>query len=166
MMSSNNENSNSEGRPTKYKDEFVGKVYKLALLGATDKDVADFFDVCEATINNWKIEYPEFLESIKKGKTEADSDVAERLYKRAVGYQYKEVSKQFEGEKLIKKTETTKTLAPDPTAQIFWLKNRQKDQWRDSKNIDHTTGGEKVNGRTAEDIKKELKEILSGNDSS
>lgn len=55
------------GAPTKYDEVFNEQVYKLCLLGAIDKEIAEFFNVCEATINNWKIEYPEFLESIKKG---------------------------------------------------------------------------------------------------
>ncbi|TRB81349.1 helix-turn-helix domain-containing protein, partial [Mannheimia haemolytica] len=75
------------GQPTKYKPEYVTQVEKLCLLGATDKDIADFFEVAESTINNWKIEYPEFLESIKKGKLLADANVANSLYKRALGYE-------------------------------------------------------------------------------
>ena len=54
------------GRPTKYDPKYIEQVYKLCLLGATDSDMANFFNISEATLNNWKIEYPEFLESIKK----------------------------------------------------------------------------------------------------
>jgi transposase-like protein len=118
------------GAPTKYDPKFKDKAYKLCLLGATDIDLADFFDVCEATINNWKIDYPEFLESIKKGKIEADSNVADRLYQRALGFEHdSEEIKIVDGE--VIRVPIRKVYAPDPTSAIFWLKNRQSDKWRD-----------------------------------
>lgn len=124
------DNDNKEGRPSKYKPEFADQARKLCLLGSTDKDLAEFFEVCEATINNWKIEFPEFLESIKRGKDQADADVADRLYQRAMGYEHDEVDiKMFAGQ--VIKTPIRKVYAPDPTAAIFWLKNRQKAKWRD-----------------------------------
>ena len=51
------------GRPSKYKSEYAEQARKLCLLGATDTDMADFFDVDEATINRWKLDFPEFCES-------------------------------------------------------------------------------------------------------
>lgn len=133
----------SAGQPTKYKDDYVKQAYKLCLLGSTDKDMADFFEVCEDTINNWKHAHPEFFESIKKGKDLADATVAESLYKRANGYEHKE-DKIFNdnGQPLI--VPTIKRYPPDTTAAIFWLKNRQRKNWRDSQYIDHTTNGEKI----------------------
>jgi len=44
-----------EGRPTKYLSEYNEQVEKLCKLGATDKQLADFFNVTEKTINNWKV---------------------------------------------------------------------------------------------------------------
>ncbi|MBP2643952.1 MAG: terminase [Firmicutes bacterium] len=118
------------GRPTKYKPEFNTQAYKLCLLGATDKQLADFFDVEEKTVNNWKDDYPEFLQSIKAGKDEADSVIAESLFHRAKGFSHPE-DKIFndDGTPLI--VPTTKHYPPDTAACIFWLKNRQKAQWRD-----------------------------------
>lgn len=46
---------------------------KLCLLGATDKELGDFFNVTEQTINNWKKDFPSFFESIKRGKIDADA---------------------------------------------------------------------------------------------
>lgn len=118
------------GRPTDYKPEYAEQARKLCLLGSTDAELADFFEVCEATINNWKNDYPEFLESIKRGKAQADSEVADRLYQRALGYEHPEVDIRVVGGEIVK-TDITKIYAPDPTAAIFWLKNRQKGKWRD-----------------------------------
>lgn len=150
------------GRPTDYKEEYNEQAYKLCLLGATDKELADFFNVCEATINNWKIDVPEFLESIKKGKDLADANVADRLYQRALGFEHpseeiKVVSNgQGEGSS-IERVPITKIYPPDTTAAIFWLKNRQKDKWRDKQEIDHTTDGDSLN-KSQLDISKLSKE--------
>lgn len=117
------------GRPTSYKPEYCEQVKKLCLLGAIDKQIADFFGVCEATINNWKNQHPEFLESIKEGKIKADAEVANALYNRAIGYSHKD-SKIFnhQGEPMI--VETEKHYPPDPTSIAIWLNNRQPDYWK------------------------------------
>ena len=59
------------GRPTEYKTEYNEQVYKLCLLGADDKRIADFFDIRESTLNLWKKKHPEFMEAIKDGKEKA-----------------------------------------------------------------------------------------------
>jgi transcriptional regulator with XRE-family HTH domain len=123
------------GRPTKYKEEYDDQVYKLCLLGATDKEIADFFEVSESTINEWKRDYKSFSESLKKGKWLADANVAERLYQRALGYEHPEDDiKAYMGDIII--TPTIKHYPPDPTAAIFWLKNRQSAKWRDKQEVD------------------------------
>jgi len=127
------------GRPTKYDPKYIEQVYKLCLLGATDSDIANFFNISEATLNNWKIEYPEFLESIKRGKVQADATVAESLYKRANGYQHPDVDiKMYEGE--IIQTPLIKYYPPDTAACFIWLKNRRTADWRDKQEIQHSGG--------------------------
>jgi DNA-binding XRE family transcriptional regulator len=126
------------GRPTKYKEEYATQAYKLCLLGSTDAELADFFEVSEQTINSWKQEFPEFLESIKKGKEVADATVAEKLYHRATGYEHPEViTASFQGQ-ITDRVTVTKHYAPDPTAAIFWLKNRQPKKWRDKQELEHS----------------------------
>jgi len=90
------------GRPSKYKPEYAEQAYKLCLLGATDAELADFFAVSEQTINAWKGDFPEFLESLTNGKHHADAKVAQALYHRALGYSHPE-DKIFQvgGEPLI-----------------------------------------------------------------
>ncbi|MCG7657132.1 helix-turn-helix domain-containing protein [Wielerella bovis] len=118
------------GRPTKYKPEYADQARKFCLLGATDAEMADFFDVDERTINNWKEEFPDFFQSIKKGKLLADANVADRLYQRAMGYEAPDMDiRVVEGE--VIETPMTKYYPPDTPAAIFWLKNRQKAKWRD-----------------------------------
>lgn len=132
------------GQPTKYREEYSEQAYKLCLLGATDKDIADFFVVSESTINNWKIKHPEFLESLQKGKMIADSEVAQSLYHSAKGFETTEViHTSFQGS-ITDIKEVRKFHPPNPTSAIFWLKNRQPKYWRDKQEIDHTSGGDKM----------------------
>ena len=116
------------GRPTKYKSEFCENAYKLCLLSAIDKDLADFFETSEVTINAWKKAHPEFLKSIKKGKIQADANVAEKLYQRACGYSHPDVHiSNYQGD--ITVTDITKHYPPDTGAAFIWLKNRAG--WKD-----------------------------------
>lgn len=118
------------GRPTLFRDEYVEQAYKLCLLGATDAELADFFEVCERTINTWKEDYPEFLQSLKAGKASADAAVAESLYKRALGYSHPDVHiSNFQG--MITVTDIVKHYPPDTGAAFIWLKNRQPHKWKD-----------------------------------
>jgi hypothetical protein len=141
---------NKGGRPTKYKEEYNEQAEKLCKLGATDQELADFFEVDVSTINNWKIDYPQFFESIKKGKILADSNVAERLYQRALGFEHdSEEIKVADG--AVIRVPTRKIYPPDPTAAIFWLKNRQPEKWRDKQEVQHSLdpevfeiGGKKI----------------------
>lgn len=123
------------GRPSKFKAEFVKQAAKLCGLGATDEDLADFFGVSIRTINNWKSEHQEFLHALKAGKDQADDRVERSLYQRAVGYSYDSVHfSAFQG--VVTETAYREHCPPDTTAQIFWLKNRRADTWRDK--VDHT----------------------------
>lgn len=127
------------GRPTLYRDFYPEQARKLCLLGATDVELAGFFDVDEATVHRWKLEYPQFCESIKEGKEIADATVASKLYHRATGYSHTSV-KIFANpntgvEQIVPYEEH---YPPETTACIFWLKNRQKEKWRDKQEIDQT----------------------------
>src|SRR5690606_9591061 len=78
------------GRPTDYRPEYCELARNYCLLGAKDTELAVFFGVSESTLNLWKKEHPEFSESIKEGKEEADARVAQSLYHRATGYSHPE----------------------------------------------------------------------------
>lgn len=130
------------GRPPKYKPEILLAVEFMARHGLTDVEMSKRIGVSEVTFNSWKKKYPEFLKSLKAGKEEADERVEKALFQLAIGYEYdaeKPVTvgegKGFSRIEIAKYREKT---PPNPTACIFWLKNRRKDKWRDKQEIEHS----------------------------
>lgn len=155
------------GQPTKYNPKYVQVAGELCReKGYTDKNLAVHFKVSEATINNWKKEYLDFLESIKKGKDDFDSRVVEQsLLKRAKGYSYNEITKEVsadeDGERLEGVLVVTKIVkkevAPSDVAIIFWLKNRQPKRWSDMKEIEHKIKADEP--LTVEEMKQRIKDL-------
>lgn len=124
------------GRPTKFKPEFVEQARKLAALGATDREVAEFFGVNERSLNRWKHDHEEFCQSLKVGKDTADQRVEQALYRRAIGYTQDDTHfSSYEGS--VTQTAYVKQIPPDTTAAIFWLKNRKPDEWREKAHVEH-----------------------------
>ena len=120
------------GRPTKYIPAYAEQARKLALLGMTDKEMAEFFMVSESTLNNFKKVHPEFLESLKAGKEGADIEVAASLYRAAIGGgTILETREEVDTDGNVITKKTVKELPANVTAQIFFLKNRQPRHWRD-----------------------------------
>ena len=130
---------NKGGAPSKWKDEFVEQAGKLSLLGLTDEQMASYFSVAVSTFDKWKASKPEFLQALKSGKEIADGNVAASLYHRACGYSHPE-DKVFlhEGEPVI--VPTIKHYPPDTGACMAWLKNRQRDLFRDRPEQEKTDG--------------------------
>jgi len=147
---------NKGGRPSKFGSVDQRQLEIIYKAGFTDAQVAEFVGVTRITIENWKVKYPKFFDTLKDWKIEADKKVEHCLYKRAIGYKYDEVTyekskigglglKMSEDEiQAVKHTDISKTkivvkeVVPDTTAQIFWLKNRQPEQWRDKHDHQHS----------------------------
>ncbi len=119
---------NKGGRPSPYKTEFDEQARKLCLLGYTDQQLADFFEVNVSSINRWKQSKKGFRQALKAGKDIADCEVVDSLYNRATG-NIKITEQKLDKHGDIHDCE--RELAPCPTSIIFWLKNRQSDKWRD-----------------------------------
>lgn len=124
-------------RPSKFKQEFITQAEKLCRLGATDIEVADFFEVDVRTIYRWKTENALFCQSLKTGKEEADERVERSLFSRAIGYEHDEVDVRVVQNTIVQ-TPIRKYYAPDTTAGIFWLKNRRPDKWREKQELEHS----------------------------
>ena len=120
----------ARGRPTLYRADYAEQARRLSLLGQTDAEMAAFFGVSERTFHGWKKSHPDFLQSIKEGKADADAKVADALFQRAIGYSHPDSHiSNYQGE--ITVTPITKHYPPDTGAAFIWLKNRQPDKWRD-----------------------------------
>jgi len=126
----------------KYKPEYVERAAKLAYLGATDVILAAVFDVNPDTIRVWRKKHPEFREALRSKKALLDGKVARSLFERATGYtvttQQAVKYKKKGGGEGVKVIDVTKTIEPNTTAMIFWLKNRQPALWRDVQRVEHS----------------------------
>ena len=122
----------ANGRPTDFRPEYIQVVFDLCLLGFTDRQLAEFFDVSEVTLRSWKKKQPDFLLAMRKGKAIADAKVAHSLYNRAIGITVEELRETVTKDGQIIALKTTKQIPGDVQAQRFWLKNRQPDKWKEN----------------------------------
>ena len=119
-----------QGRPETYQARYANQARRMALLGATDQDLAATFEVDDATIDQWKRKHPRFLQALKAGKEEADCAVAASLYRKALGFRVKAVKIMQDKDGNSFEHEFQEYYPPDTTAAIFWLKNRRPRHWR------------------------------------
>lgn len=123
----------------KYKPYYALQAYKLCLMGARDQDLADFFEVHRDTIFHWVSLYPEFAEARRKGKMQADAEVAYQLFKRATGTSVRKEKVLSSGEIVTYQ----EALPPDVRAIEFWLKCRDRENWNPKQQV--TVSGDASN---------------------
>lgn len=126
------------GRPSVYRDGYPEQARKLCALGATDLELADFFQIDVSTIYRWKHTHPDFCEAVTCGKEAADERVARSLYNRAVGYTHDAV-KIFmpAGAESPVYAPYREHVPPEVGAAFNWLKNRRPNEWREKTEIAH-----------------------------
>ena len=103
--------------------------------GAIESEICKRLGLSVSVFNKYKGTHPGLVEALKTGKEEIDYMVENSLVKRALGYNYKEDHKTTNPDGTIMIKQIIKQIAPDVTAQIFWLKNRRPDTWRDKHDI-------------------------------
>lgn len=122
--------------------------------GLTDEQIAAKIGIHVRTLYEWKNKCQQIEQSLKKGKEVADIEVENALRKKALGFREKEQTVstkktvEYEGGRRVREvtepvvTEVEKYYPPDTTAQIFWLKNRKPEQWREKQEqkVDLTSG--------------------------
>ena len=101
-------------RPTTYSPLNIPIVRACATFGATAPEIANYLGTSIASFDRWTMKHEELREALKRGREASDARVEESLYRNA--------------------------LAGNTTAQIFWLKNRRPDRWRDVRNINADVG--------------------------
>ena len=122
--------------------------------GLTDEQIAGNIGINTSTLYDWKNKFPKISEALKKGKEVVDIQVENALLKRALGYDFQETRVEKSDKDGTKIIQTLKHIPADTTAQIFWLKNRRPDKWRDKPEIHGDS-----------DMLKKAKELLEGIDS-
>ena len=128
--------------------------------GLTDEQIAHNMSIARSTLNEWKKKFSDISDALKKNKEAADMEVENALYKRALGYQYTEVTE----ESGVITKRVTKEVVPDVGAICFWLKNRQPDKWRDKQEVQHSGRIESAN--PFKDLTtEELRKIIHSSDS-
>ena len=117
-------------------DEWL-KEDKLILLegwardGLTEEQIAKNMGVSVKTLFNWKQKELPILQALKKGKEVVDFEVENALLKKALGYTITLHKQKVTKDGDVVDTEEEMHVPPDTTAQIFWLKNRKTNKWRD-----------------------------------
>lgn len=110
--------------------------------GLTDEQMASNIGISRSTLSEWKKKYTDISDTLKRGKEVIDRQVENALLKRALGYKYKETTRELITDKetgyseLVVTKVVEKEVVPDTTAQIFWLKNRKPEEWRDKREVD------------------------------
>ncbi|WMJ79550.1 helix-turn-helix domain-containing protein [Clostridium sp. MB40-C1] len=161
---------------TNVKDKLI-LIEGWARNGLTDEQIAKNLGISKTTFYKYIKEHNELSERLKKGKEVIDFEVENALLKRALGYEYEEVTRERKVKKdargnimvnihglpcyemVVTKT-IKKEVNPDTTAQIFWLKNRKPKEWRDKQDIEHS-GGVEVNNPYKKLSTEELKKLAA-----
>lgn len=128
-------------------EDFPLMAQDYARQGLNDKQIAKKLGISIRTYYEYQKKYPQFMQSIKKGKAPVDAMVENALLKRALGFEYTETHTEYrlkdkrkgektkKGEKpkavpvVIKKIK--KFIPPDVAATFIWLKNRRSRKWKD-----------------------------------
>ena len=111
--------------------------------GLTDEQIAFNIGISRSTLSEWKKKYTDISDTLKRGKEVIDRQVENALLKRALGYKYKEITRELITDKKTGHSELAvtkvveKEVVPDTTAQIFWLKNRKPSNWKDKPDGDN-----------------------------
>jgi len=156
----------------------IRQVEKLASYGHTDNFMADFFGVSVTHWNRWKLAHPKFRAKLQDWKSVADAQIERALFERAIGFEMQEIICEVTGTELIikdisidelrvvpewRKAIKIKRLAPDVSACIFWLKNRDPEHWRDRIEIagsnDRSLGSQVAEARQRLQQLKDTKKI-------
>ena len=126
-------------------DDGLLRIEGWARDGLTDEQIAHNMGISRKTLAEWKNKYAPIRDALKNSKEVVDRIVENALFKKACGYTV-QVKKPIKVRKVEYNDETGKKIREveeivetveevhvpaDTTAQIFWLKNRKPEAWRD-----------------------------------
>lgn len=137
--------------------DYLPQVRAIAWRGATDDEIAETFGVDPGLLDKWKQTYPSFREAIENGRTHADAQIVESLFKECIGYEYKEDALTRSGG--IR--QLRKRARPNGDLIKFWLTNRQKEWWSQRQSVDG--GSSNVRGGGVVPVKTETRADIISN---
>lgn len=106
--------------------EYLEQAEKLVqIFGATEEQLALFFDVAVTTVKNWRSKYPGFDEVLEKAEDGRDGLVEHSLYRNCVGYEYTEEKVTKDGEVI----EVTRSVPANGALALKWLERRKPKEW-------------------------------------
>lgn len=154
------EQETKRGRPSEIENVDLKEVGRLAGLGFNEVEIANIIEISPRTLANYK-QNPDFLHALKSGKDKADERVVASMYQRAVGYDHEDTYfSSYEG--VVTATPYTKHYPPDVAAQIFWLKNRRRQDWREKQDVEISgTIESRTRDLTQEERQKRLEALKS-----
>jgi hypothetical protein len=109
----------------------LDEVEQWSRQGLNDDQIAKNLGIGCTSLYDYKNKYPEFADAIKRGKEVAIEEVENALYKTALGFYYEEEELTKSGQVVVLK----KYAKPNTTAQIFFLKNKKPEDWRDKREV-------------------------------
>jgi hypothetical protein len=129
---------------TKYQPDFPERAKKMAEEGLLDEQIASQLGIKISTYYLYQKQHIEFLEALKEGKKKPNLEVEASLFKMCTGWTFQErkarpdpMDKTGRRMKVVEVIE--KQVLPNVVAQIFWLKNRMPERWRDVRHLDART---------------------------
>ena len=145
-------------------EESLARLRGWKMRGLTDEQIAKNMGISRETLYKWIRTYTDIADNLKTGKDEADMIVENALFQSAVGYDYEEITEELVYDAktrthIMKVTKRQKKhQAPSNTAQIFWLKNRRAEQWRDKVENNITLNED------SDALSKAFEELMGNND--
>ena len=125
--------------------------------GLTYEQIANNMGIGLTTLKEWRQKEPTIQATLKKGREVADYEVENALFKRAIGYTIKINEQKIDKDGCIHDLVKDVHIPGDTTAQIFWLKNRKKNEWRDK--IESNDDEKEI--QNAKDIIVKIREIAN-----
>ncbi len=148
-------------------EEGLSKLESFARLGLTDSEIAKRMGVGVSTLNNYKKQYSKIDEALKNGREYVDTKIENALIKRAIGYEYTEqvmervLNKETGEYEFVLTKEMKKEVKPDISAQVFWLKNRRPDLWKDKQDLSVESSSGEVSNLTDEELEQRISMLKS-----
>lgn len=126
--------------------------------GLTEEQIANNIGISRQSLWEWKKKKIDILNALKKGKEVVDIEVENALLKRALGYTITLKKQKVDKEGCVHDLLEDVHVPGDTTAQIFWLKNRRKQQWRDKVEYSNDNGELNKLDELLKEIKKDAVE--------